>query len=1428
MMKKLIRRWTSALWKQALFSATLLGTSNASVQAEAWPFFPVALPENSDVPLVQRKINLDAQDVRLMDGAQRRGDRYQLPAQSRMWVLQKAQEELRITGLSGNGEALRVAERSGPLAITMDLPQPLKGQLTIPASDRERWIELVARETLDVSLHALRSEEVGARLENELRVQSLPGDDVRVTRQDGQEDSFHRVKGEAKLILRAPALVKIQSRLALPFLKADEEPVCVVRYQRGAEAERFIQSVSTPSPYESGRMNGKDIGVGSASAFYLVLSEASELKISSSCLLNVQSLPLDSRAKILDEKQHPQLFAAWAKAEIKPLETFMQLTRIPRETEDYRLFQTLQRQIAGNALYYRALYPEDLKSGEELNRVRGVLRRDHPDARLTAGLVPDMLQADCLCIRSADARRALVFASPFEGRETWARIVMPEAQKLQDLDFQIVFKDRSGALIKRQDARITSMSAKSPQLVAVNFSVPAKTQTIAITRKAQGPGFPLLGLEILTEKEAGVDQAALLQQLRDPQKGFLAFVMDGKTGGLSREDQRRFSPLRQSLQRQAEYLKSLATSSVKLDAAALHQARRSMIAEGSFHALRNICLGSLNGQGAAAKEAFYCLRETFLAMQDYRSLAVVLSWYYKKDPRDKFLSEFIDALNKAGYQAEALMLAAENARGPQSGQTFPEVLRKDSLPLVQRFSQSVYLLDRVSQQRRQAFVLEDKQRIQLASDSPEWETFELEWRARGTRDDAAPLHWVQVARGQTSRMMPLLLEGTSNEWSEGGENELSYPARFLIQLKKDVPVTISGRGEPLYLRIKRVPSAMIPQNRDEPFHQFPEDPKEDHYVAAFSRMGQWEESRRMNEAMALRAALIAELRKEKPLTWAHVQRLRILENGMRWMPLPTEVQAAQLMREEFTAYAPDHPAMAAQKSLLPRMDRDVITIVGSEEEDFTELELAQNTTLRMQIRFLALDESGRLPQDIEMKVDEGAWQSLTLQKKDSTQPLVLTAGLHRIGLRFKEKGGPRYLAMKMAAQTGEGWTQLQLKKVKYWAVPTPGQPLVLKAAGLYRIHRLKDKRVDIQYRALKKGETFTLPEADNSGYRFYTLAADEDKRPRRERLVRLASLVDEPLAPDFAMPEATRPVYNVSDAPAYSLAVGTRSNCREEDNDKAGFCDDVWHPKLALTLSQREEDSQTFGRVSIFPGAQPLGQLTVGWDKLSPSRALSYEIEGHGFFAENKGESLQGGGGSVGVFYKTALGSVDWQSGLRLNAWEANRSRIHPDLPQEVVSQWKSDHRRTLWVSQYLEQRSGLSDSFRLNLAATSNPPGAADQGKVWDQASVVASWLRAWTPVLSTGLGYEARYYFRDERRADYLLRYSPRFSLVGLNYDAFQWPILTRLQVGLESDSPRTVFSLTLETPLGKELNPDAASLRNFPFSDQGRGEIFKRHVQ
>jgi hypothetical protein len=1438
MLKKSIRRLQSALWKQALFSAALLGHSSSSLKADAWPFFPLSFPDSADVPLVQRKIKLGDRDVRLMVGAQRSGERYHLAGLGRIMILQRAQDELRIEGLSGNEQAWQWAERSGPLAITMENPAPVSGVVRIPAADRDRWIEIVAREKLDFSLYALRSEEVGARMENELRAQSLAGEDVRVTRLDGREDTFYRLTRDASLVFKKPALVKIQSRMALPLLNDDQKSLCVVRYQKDGEGERFIQSASVPAPYESGRMAGKNIGIGSASAFHLVLSEPSELKLASNCLLNVQSLSLEGDAPILDARSHPQLFAAWTKADIKPLETFLQLAKISRETTDYRLFQALQRHIMGSRLYFKTLYPEALKSGESVTRIRAALRRDHPDARLNAALIPEAQKSNCLCVRSADERRVLSFPYPGEGRETWARIVLPEARKLEDLAFQIVFKDQNGTIIQRRDARLEGVAADDALLSAVNFAVPARTRTIVMTRRPEGPGFPLLGLEVLTEKEAGVDQAALMQQLRDPQKGLLAFVMDGKAGSLSRDVQRGLMPMRQSLRRQAEYLKNLATSPLKLDAAALHQARRSMMSEGSFHALRNICLGSLNGQGAASKEAFDCLRESLRSMQDYRSLAVILGWQYKKAPTDRLLSEYIGALNKAGYQAEALMLAAEYALTSQAGKsslqdlqgerTNPDMLlQTDALPLVQRFSKSVFLLDRVAQEKRQGFMLEDKQQIQLESDASEWETFELEWRTRAYRDHSSPLHWVQVSRAQKSQLVPLLLEGKSSEWSDEDDAELSYPARFFVQMKKGSPVTISGRSELLYLRLKRVPHGMIFHNRDELLHLFPEDPKDDQYLAALSRIGQLEESQRMNEAMSQRAALIAELRKEKPLSWPHVQRLRILENGMRWMPLPTEEQAAQLMREEFTAYAPDHPAIAAQKALLPRMDADVITIVGSEEEDFTELELSQSASLRLQIRFLALDESGRLPQVIEMKVDEEGWQSLTLQKKDSTQPLELTAGLHRIGLRFKEKGGPRYLAMKMAARTEGGWTQLQLKKVKYWAVSTPAQPLVLKTAGLYRIHRLKDKFVDIQYRAVKKGESFTVPDV-HAAYRFYTLVTDEDTRPRREHSIRLASLVDVPETPDFAMPETSRPVYSVSDAPAFSLALGTRSNCREEDNDKPGFCEDVWHPKLALTVSQRQEDGQTFGRVSVFPGAQPLGQFTLGWDKLSPSRALTYEIEGHAFFADNDGESLQGGGGSLGLFHKTAWGSVDSQSGLRLNAWEANRSRVHSDLPQDVVSQWKSGHRRTLGISQSLEQKSGLSDSFRLNLAATTNPPGAADQGHVWDQASVVASWLRAWTPVISTGIGYEARYYFRDERRTDYLLRYSPRFSFVGLNYDALQWPILTRIQVGLESDSPRTVFSLTVETPLGKELNPDAASLRNFPFSDQGRGEIFKRHVQ
>lgn len=1437
MMNTLIRRRTQTPWKQVFFSAILMWSQSSALQADAYPFFPLSTPESGKVPLIERKSSPDASQLQLFEGATRRGDQFALPAGSHILVLQKAQEELRFQWPAGTEKALQFGERSGPLMVAMETPTAVSGTAKISAPVRDRWIEISAHRPANVQILSIRYEEVGARLEDELRPLSLSGEHVLITRQDGVEEKFFRVKSKTILNIKRPNLLKIQSRAALSLLRADHRPHCLVTYQRDKGAERFVQSSSPAAPYESGRFDGEKIGVGAASAFYLIIPGAQELTLASDCLLSVQSLVMDEDARIMTSENQPELFSAWTRSRLRPLDTWLQLSAIPRQTEQYRSFQALRLHVGANELFYKALYPEDLDSQESVARVRGILRRESPEGNPPKTLIPEAFQSDCLCVRSSEKRRILTFDNPMRGRETLGRLVVPETQELRAAVFQLRFKNEAGKIVKSWDAHVKADSPGDSFLLAsVTFPIPADAKTIAITRDGNAARLPELGLEILSERDAGLDQATVLQQLRDPQKGYIAFLMNGKTQDLSREQQRMLMPARQSLQRHASRLRNLTKSSLSLQAEALREARRSMMEEGSYYALRNICLGSLDQKGAVRKEAFQCLREVFLKTEDYRSLAVILNWQYAQGPTDKLISDYADALSQAGFQAEALMILAESAQTSEIGKETLKrhlsqlsdplfLLQGYSLPLVSRYPEAIPLQDLLTQEARQAFALDRNQSISLESDSREGETYELEWRTRANSDADSGLHWIQVTRGRQSQIVPLFLEGKSGEMKDPRHGELSYPAHLLVQVKKGQPITLKGLDRPLYLRIKRGSNPLMPKNSDGFVHLFPADPKDGEYVAAFSKIGALEQAGRFDESMSLRAERVAEIRKVKPLSWPSVQRLRILESGMRWIPLPSESEAAQLMREEFTAWSPDHPTMVAQKKLLPKFQDDVITVVGSEEEDFTELELATEASLRLQFRLLALDESGRTPQDIEMKVDALPWQGFTIKGQDFTHSLQLGAGHHQLGFRFKEKGGPRYLSLRIAAQVDGRWNQLKLKKAKYWAVPTAEQPLWLKSAGLYRIHRRSKDRIDIKYQALKKGETLSLPSTGGASYRLYVLASDEDKRPKRESSIRLASLVTEDTEPNLVLPQATRPVYSLSDKAALSLALGTRSNCRDEGDGKQGFCEDVWHPKLAMTLSQRKEDSQVFGRLSIFPGTLPLGQFTAGWDQISPSRAMTYELETHAFFADNAGESLQGGGGSLGVFYKTGLGAIDSQTGIRLNAFEANRERIHPDLPQEVVSQWKVEHRRTLWLSQYFEYKPGIADSFRLNLAATSNPP---NQSKAWDQAAVVASWLRAWTPLLSTGLGYEARYYFRDERRADYLLRYSPRFSLVGLNYDALQWPILTRIQIGLEPDSPRTIFALSLETPLGTRLNPDAASLRNFPFSDQGRGEIFKRHVQ
>jgi hypothetical protein len=1437
MMKTLIRSRTETPWKQAFFSAILVWSQSSALQADAYPFFPLSTPESGNVPLIERKSSPDASQLQLSEGVTRRGDQYALPAGSRILVLQKAREELRFQWPAGTEKVLHFGERSGPLMVAMDTPSAVSGAAKISAPDRDRWIEIGAHGPAKVHIHAIRHEEVGARLEDELRPLSLSGEDVLITRQDGAEEKFFRIKTETVLNIKRPTLLKIQSRAALSLLRPDHRPYCLVTYQKDKEAERFVQSSSPAAPYESGSLNGEKIGLGAASSFYLVIPDAQELTLASNCLLSVQGLVMDEGTRVLTSENQPELFSAWTRSRLRPLDTWLQLSAIPRQMEHYRSFQALRLHVGANELFYKALYPEDLDSQESVARVRGILRREIPEGTSPKTLIPEAFQSDCLCVRSSVNRRILTFDNPMKGRETLGRLVLPEAQELRAAVFQLRFKNEAGKTVKSWDAHVKANSSGDSFLLAsVTFPIPADAKTIAIARDGNAARLPELGLEILSEREAGLDQATVLQQLRDPQKGYIAFMMNGRTQDLSREQQRMLMPARQSLQRHASRLRNLTRSSLSFQADALREARRSMMEAGSYYALRNICLGSLAQKGAVRKEAFQCLREVFRKTEDYRSLAVILNWQYGQGPTHKLISDYADALSQAGFQAEALMLLAESSQVSEIGKETLKrqlsqlsdplfLLQANSLPLVSRYPEAISLQDLVTQEARQAFTLDKNQSINLESDASDGETYELEWRTRADSSKHSGLHWIQVTRGPQSQIVPLLLEGKSGEMKDPRHGELSYPARFLVQVKKGQPIILKGLGGPLYLRIKRSRNQQLPKNSDDLVHLFPGDPKDSKSVAAFSKIGSLEQAGRFDESMSLRAERMAEIRKEKPLSWPSLQQLRILESGTRWIPLPSESEAAQLMREEFTAWSPDHPTMVAQKKLLPKFEDDVITVVGSEEEDFTELELAAEATLRLQFKLLALDESGRSPQDIEMKVDALPWQSFTMKGQDFTRSLQLGAGHHQLGFRFKEKGGSRYLALRIAAQVDGRWNQLKLKKAKYWAVPTAEQPLLLKSAGLYRIHRRSKDLVDIKYQALKRGETLRLPSTDHAAYRLYVLALDEDRRPKREPSIRLASLVAEETEPNLVLPQATRPVYSLSDKAALSLALGTRSNCRDEGDGKQGFCEDAWHPKLAMTLSQRKEASQIFGRLSVFPGTLPLGQFTAGWDLNSPSRAMTYEFEAQAFFADNAGESLQGGGGSLGVFYKASLGAIDSQTGIRLNAFEANRDRIHPDLPQEVVSQWKVEHRRTLWLSQSLEYKPGVTDSFRLNLAVTSNPP---NQSKAWDQAAVVASWLRAWTPLLSTGLGYEARYYFRDERRSDYLLRYSPRFSLVGLNYDALQWPILTRIQIGLEPDSPRTVFALSLETPLGTRLNPDAASLRNFPFSDQGRGEIFKRHVQ
>ncbi|MDQ3235435.1 MAG: hypothetical protein M3Q07_26790, partial [Pseudobdellovibrionaceae bacterium] len=535
------------------FSAAWMGGYAGLGVADESAVLPLSDRGSQSYPLIERQADLDKAHVVLLAGATRLQSQYTMTPGSRIRLLQREREELRFQWPGGTEKALTFAERSGPLLVAIDDPGITSGIARFPATDKNRWIEITAAQAAHFQAHSIRYEEAQPRPEDHFRPLALSGGiESVVTRQDGSEERFFQIKNGSTLTLHGPTLLKIQTRGLLASVKAGHRPVCLIQKQQDEDPGQFWQAASAASPFEFAELKGQKLGVGYPATFYLTAQKPMVLKIATDCLIQVQALATDEQTPFINRQDDKALFAAFEHAETRPLETYRQLLDLPRCTAGYRVLQGLRSRIEREDLYFKPIYPRELREGESVALVRGLPRNAMPDADSSreAGLIPADLQTDCFCVKSSEKRKVLVYSNPREGQATLGRLMIPTQAVAQDISFAIELRDRKGKALKKLTASLNEHPQDPSSLFSsFTFPIPADTAAVALVRLSRNGTLPRLGLEVLTEREKRLDQAMVLNQISTPRKGFMETMITGTSKTLPPELQRRLMPARDTLQR---------------------------------------------------------------------------------------------------------------------------------------------------------------------------------------------------------------------------------------------------------------------------------------------------------------------------------------------------------------------------------------------------------------------------------------------------------------------------------------------------------------------------------------------------------------------------------------------------------------------------------------------------------------------------------------------------------------------------------------------------------------------------------------------------------------------------------------------------------------------------------------------------------------
>lgn len=1432
----------------------LMAMTSGAHAEEIYSVFPFADMGKKTYPLIERDKGA-AVKIEFLNGASGRGEDLVLEAGGKLRILQGEKDELRFNFPKESSKNLSFAERRGALSSPLIDIFPSREGGIIPVSADPRWIEVTAKEQSSFKVRTIQYEETSPLSERRFRPMALKdAEEFRLVKADSTEETFYHLDKEAKFNVSKGTLLKISLRSDLQSLSKTQRPLCSLRYQtvpkQGEPDFSIREGLSSPSPFEWVEAKGKKRGVGQSYSYYIAAEVEENVRLFSNCLISVATLTTVGEDQQLQNAQD-KLKKVLESSNLDPLGIYMKLSNLQVAESSYLSMTSFARSLSLDALYYRNLYPLNLSKDDTIERMRGNIRTGIDDRDLGPGpaLIPSELRTSCLCVTRSDAQHKVEFLNPEFGHRSMGRLIISEGKPLKAGSYRLSSLSESGESLQKFNFSIDeTRNSNESFFTAFLFRSHPKAKSFVVTALADSKQLPTFGLEILSAKEQGFDRADLEEQLHRPKDIVMHAVATEKPDAFDRRYKSKMLPLLRDLKRASHNLDMKTDSSARLSPRALESAIKVLETEGSYSLMKDICISALAQKAELRPLAEQCLKNAFSKTEDYRGLAWLLSTQYRRSPSSDQACDFARAISSSGHFAEAIMVASEAAIHSDCGKTLLDQLWQTadqgrtvlsaSRPqsTVRGYGAAEYITEIFNQEKVEAFSLIPKHTATIQNHDESPRAFEIEFRSASDKANRK-VQWLDIQNSSKAYRLPLLFQGQSPDYAYNKDQTLSLPSKVYVYLNPSETLNLTVSDESLLFRVKTVIWPQLPPAHGARIYMFPKDPNDEGFMEGFSSIAELEEERKIQAANTMRGDMITKLRSGDPGNFANAQRLRILENNKHWVPITAENASAKVVREDYAAWSPDNPITQAQKSLLPKASDNIFTVVTNDEEDLTAIELSQAADVLLNFDYYDLDGRSSFPQKIEWKVDADPWQSLSLKKRNVSQAIKLSAGQHALSLRFKEQGSPRFLFVKAQAKVGDAWTDIRIQKSKYWSASTIDQPLVVNEAGLFRIHEKYKDRVSVKYRRVPTGGQLTLKSGEGRYFRLYALNSNRDDRPLFSNPALVEDLSQEDLAPPLELERTHRPIYKLDDGAAYTLELGTRSHCSGEDDRGKGICDHWWHPDLSLGMRKTLDSDVASLELALYPGVFPLGQLSMAYEFRPKSLTNWYKIEASGFYAkrnlsseeldrnDNSNKSIQGGSLSLAAAYLARISLLDSLTEAKLRFFEVDRESTDENLPQAVVSPWKQQHRRSLMLSETFSFQPAPTHSVRLKLGGISNTP---KQTQAWDQASVVLSWLQAWTPFVSTGLGYEVRYFFRDRNRSDYTLRFSPRLDLLAINYDALRWPILTRLGLGLEADSPRTIFALSFETPLGTRLNPDSEGLRDFPFSDLSRGEIFKRHVQ